>query len=405
VTAPSAASPAGRRDARAEARAQFMVVVAWLVYILVAMACLWWLLSDLREFVGLRAFAYGVLFAAAPTPVLLAAFYLLDRRRPEPVQLMVVALIWGSCIATLIALRVNEYAVVRVSGNQDLRGAIFVAPWVEEAAKGLVVFGVVWWQRHRIVTPLGAAVYGGIAGVGFAVTENVVYYSAAFQATVTAHGGNRGLALDAVKDLFWWRGVAAPFVHPVFTLVTGLGVGLALRQRHVGARILAPVAGYLGAVLLHTGYNTLASYATDRALAAVYVGILLPLLLAAVVALLLVRRQERRVVAARLDDYVATGWLRPWQSDAIATARGRREVMRRAGRYGPYARGDARAWLASGIDLGSVRDRIVRGVATDDDLRAERTLLDVVRGVLPVHRSDEFSITQSADAATHSAPM
>jgi protease PrsW len=404
VTAPSVATPTTPGERRAEAREQFVVIGAWIVYILVAMACVWVLLTDLRSAVGFQAFAYGVLFAALPAPVLVAALSLVDRRRPEPLQLIVAVLIWGSCIATLIALKLNEFAVAHISAdvNRDLRGGIFVAPWIEEAAKAAIVFAVAWWQRWRLVTPLGAAIYGAIAGVGFAFTENIVYYSGVFQQTVTQEN-DRGLALDAVRDLFWWRGVAAPFVHPVFTLVTGLGIGLALRQRNVGARILAPVAGYLGAVLLHTGYNTLAAYAANRQLSAVYVGILLPLLLAAVVMLVLIRRHDRRVIAARLDDYVATGWLRPWQADAISATRGRRQVLRNARRQGPYARVQARAWLESGVDLGAVRDRIVRGVATDHDLRAERALLDIVRGVLPEHHPPPDSITQSADVVTHPA--
>jgi RsiW-degrading membrane proteinase PrsW (M82 family) len=401
VTAPSVGTRTGPDDRRAHARAQTLAIAAWIAYILLAMACIWVLLAELRNVVSVRAFASGVLFAALPAPVLVVALTVFDRRRPPPLQQTAAALVWGSCIATLIALKVNEHAVGHIDSdlNQGLRGAIFVAPWVEEAAKALVVFGIAWWQRRRLVTPLGAAVYGAIAGVGFAFTENVVYYSGVFQSTVTANG-DRGLALDAVRDLFWWRGVAAPFVHPVFTLVTGLGIGLALRQRHVGARILAPVAGYLGAVLLHTGYNTLAAYATDRQLSAIYVGILLPLLLGAIVALVLVRRHDRRVIAARLDDYVATGWLRPWQADAIATASGRREVLRRARPYGLPGRRLARAWLASGIELGAVRDRVVRGVASDGDLRAERALLDVVRGVLPQHRDPQSVLTQSADVVT-----
>jgi protease PrsW len=406
VTAPPVATPTGLGNRAAEARAQFVVIVAWIVYILVAMACVWVLLNELRAAVGFRAFAYGVFFAALPVPVLVAALALVDRRRPPPTQLVVVALVWGSCVATLIALKANEFAVAHINQdlNQNLRGAVFVAPWVEEAAKASIVFGIAWWQRHRLITPLRAGVYGAIAGVGFAFTENVVYYSGVFQATVRAQG-DRDLALDAVRDLFWWRGVAAPFVHPVFTLATGLGIGLALRQRSVGARILAPVAGYLGAVVLHTGYNTLAAYATDRQLSAVYVGILLPLLFAAVVALMLVRRHDRRVIAARLDDYVVTGWLRPWQADAIATGRGRRDVLRSAGRYGPRARHHARAWLSTGLELGAVRDRIVCGVASDADLRAERALLDVVRGVLPEHRTALAApITQSAEVATHRSP-
>jgi RsiW-degrading membrane proteinase PrsW (M82 family) len=390
-------------DVRAEARAQFMMIVVWLTYLVGALICLGFLLADLKDYVDFRAFTYGVLFAALPTPVMLAAFYLVDRRRPEPLHLMAVAVVWGVCIATLIALRVNEFAGDRIAEvpGQNARGAIFVAPWVEEAAKAMIVFGIVWWERRRLITPVGAAIYGGLVGVGFAFTENVVYYSAVFQNTV-AQQGDSGVALDAVRDLFWWRGVAAPFVHPVFTIATGLGIGLALRQRHVGARILAPVAGYLGAVLLHTGYNTLASYATDRALAAIYVGILLPLLLAAVVGLLLVRRHDRRVIAARLNDYVATGWLRPWQADALTTSHGRRAALRYAAQHGRTAKRDTRAWLACGADLGALRDRIVRGVATDDDLRRETELLDVVRGVLPEHRAAPESITESAEAATQS---
>jgi protease PrsW len=393
-------------DVRAEARAQFMMIVVWLTYLVGALICLGFLLADLKDYVDFRAFLYGVLFAALPTPVMLAAFYLIDRRRPEPLHLMTVAVVWGVCIATLIALRVNEFAGARITEglSHNARGAIFVAPWVEEAAKAMIVFGIVWWERRRLITPLGAAGYGGLVGVGFAFTENVVYYSGVFQNAI-AQRGDSGVAFDAVRDLFWWRGVAAPFVHPVFTIATGLGIGFALRQRHVGARIFAPVAGYLGAVLLHTGYNTLASYATDRALAAIYVGILLPLLLAAVVGLLLVRRHDRRIVAARLNDYVATGWLRPWQADALTTGRGRRAALRYASGHGRTARRDTRAWLTCGIDLGALRDRIVRGVATDDDLRRETELLDVVRGVLPEHRATPESITESAEAATHPARM
>src|SRR5690348_18036654 len=43
-------------------------------------------------------------------------------------------------------------------------------------------------------------------------------------------------------------------------------------------------------------------------------------------------------------------WLRPWQADSIVSRRGRRDVVRRAGQYGPHARQHARAWLASGIE-------------------------------------------------------
>jgi RsiW-degrading membrane proteinase PrsW (M82 family) len=380
-------------------------LAVWTAFIGVALDCLWLVMSALHDVVGLRAFGYGVAFAAIPAPFLIAGFMLFERRRPEPLQLMIVAIIWGVCIASWIALKGNSFVLDRLEPTEKvgIRGAVFVAPWVEEAAKALLVFGIVWWRRRRIVSPVGAAIYGALVGVGFAFTENVVYYSGVFQSTIAAHG-DEGLALDAVQRLFWWRGVAAPFVHPVFTLTTGLAVGLAMRQRHLGARLLMPVAGYLGAVLLHTGYNALASFATERALAALYVGILVPLLLAALAALLFIRRHERRVIAARIDDYVSAGWLRPWQSEAVGTRVGRRRVLQGAARHGPFAKHQARAWLAAGAELGAVRDRVIRGLASDADLRAERRLLDAVRGVTVEHRAAAVrEPLPVADAAAGSA--
>jgi hypothetical protein len=56
------------------------------------------------------------------------------------------------------------------------------------------------------------------------------------------------------------------------------------------------------------------------------------------------------------------------------------------------------------VELGAVRDRIVRGMATDADLLAESALLDVVRGVLPEHRASagvDQPTTESAEVATH----
>jgi RsiW-degrading membrane proteinase PrsW (M82 family) len=307
-------------------------------------------------------------------------FYFLDRARPEPTQLMAVVLIWGICIATYLSLRINGWLGGLLGSGEGaaIRNAVFVAPWVEETAKGLVIFVVVWWQRHRLMSSVGGVVYGGLVGVGFAFTENVVYYSAVFQQAL-ASGRDRSLALDAVQDLFWWRGVAAPFVHPMFTLVTGLGIGFAVRQRNTGVRVLAPVAGFLGAVVLHMGYNTLASYSNQRGLTAAYIGILLPLLLAVGLAVLLVRRHERRVIGARLDDYVALGLLDRVQVDAISTSPGRRVALARAKLDGEQARRRTRQLQRRGLELGALRDRIVRGVADDGERTREAHVLAELR--------------------------
>jgi RsiW-degrading membrane proteinase PrsW (M82 family) len=382
-----------------------LVIVAWAIFGAVALLCLGLLLSELNEVVGPRAFIFGVIFAMAPAPFLVALFYLLDRVRPEPTQLMAVALIWGMCIATYLALRVNGWFghLLGPDDGTPVRNAVFVAPWVEETAKGLVIFVIVWWQRHRLMSTIGGVVYGGLVGVGFAFTENIVYYSAVFQQAL-ASSRDRSFALDAVQDLFWWRGVAAPFVHPMFTVLTGLGIGFAVRQRNTGVRVLAPVAGFLAAVLLHMSYNTLASYANHRGLTAAYLGILLPLLLVVALVVLRVRRHERRVIAARLDDYVTMGLLGRTQVDSISTREGRRAAVGSAKYYGQQACQESRDLQRDGLELGALRDRIVRGLADQSEQKREAELLTRLRAagrsIPPASPPGPFA-TETASFGSH----
>ncbi len=338
--------------------------------------------GDLNEVIGRSAFTYGALFAFIPVIPLVAIFLWLDRLRPEPTGLIVVALLWGALIATYAALRLNGWLAGEV-GDQyggSPRSAVFVAPWVEETAKSAVIFAIVWWRRHDFNSVTAGVIVGGLSGIGFAFTENIVYYGQVFQQTLTFRGEN-AVALDAVRELFWWRGVAAPFVHPMFTMVTGLGIGIAVRHRHIGVRILAPAAAFCAAVLLHMGYNTAASFAVNGALTPVYVGILLPTLLAIAVVVGLVRRHERLVIAARLLDYTAFGWIKADQIPYIVTWRGRRQSRRYARGFGRAERDRVRAFQRAGVDLGVLRDRLVRGVAGEAELPREQNLLAAMRAL------------------------
>lgn len=373
TTALSTAPPARARRSRVA-----IVVVVALVTVAVLFG--WAIYLDLNGLVGRTALIYALLFAFVPVVPLAAAFLWLDRLRPEPTRLLVIALLWGALVATYTALEINGW-LARDVGDQysaSARSAVFIAPWVEETAKGTIVFALVWWRRHDFNSVLAGAVYGGLTGIGFAFTENIVYYGQLFQ-RVKDYQGNQHIALQAVEHLFLWRGVAAPFVHPMFTMMTGIGVGLAVRHRHVGVRIVAPVAGFCAAVLLHMGYNAAASFAPGRTLTAVYVAILVPALLTLVAMLLLVRRYEYRVMRARLHDYSVFGWLQADQVAMIASVKGRREARRHASLLGGGQREILRQFQQTGVDLAVLRDRLVRGVVGPAELPREQQLIDRLR--------------------------
>lgn len=366
-------APRGRR---------WLVAAVAVVVLVISLVCAWALYHELHPVIGRRAFAWGLLFAFVPVVPLAALFVWLDRLRPEPPWLLIVTFLFGALAATFISLQLNGWlaGLIGDRSGPSPRSAVFVAPWVEEAAKATIIFAIVLWRRHDFNAVVAGVVYGGLAGIGFAFTENIVYYGQIFQQAITS-GESSATALDGVQNLFLFRGLAAPFVHPMFTLVTGVGIGLAVRHRHLGVRIVAPVAGYCGAVVLHMGYNTIASFATSDSLKAVYFAILLPTLVPLVTIVIVVRRHERRVIAARLHDYTVFGWLKAAHVPFIVSGRDRRRARRYARRFGKAESQRLRAFQRAGLDLGVLRDRLVRGVAGPAELPRERELISVMRSL------------------------
>ena len=64
---------------------------------------------------------------------------------------------------------------------------------------------------------------------GFAFTENIVYYARAI--VYASQNIGDGDADAAVNQLVQLRGFWTSFGHPLFTIMTGLGVAIALRTR------------------------------------------------------------------------------------------------------------------------------------------------------------------------------
>lgn len=205
------------------------------------------------------------LLVVAPT----VFFYFLvirgsDRYEPEPFWLLSVAFFWGAVVATLTSLVFNEIGggVLRASlgagqaALADAETASFIAPLVEESSKGFGLF-VLWaisalWVRE-IDGPLDGAIYGGVIGLGFTMTEDVLYISSA----AAQHGG------EAFFQVYILRTVMAGLSHASFTAMTGLGIGIAAESTSGFTRVLAPIGGWCAAVGLHFVHNYLVTFLYD----------------------------------------------------------------------------------------------------------------------------------------------
>jgi RsiW-degrading membrane proteinase PrsW (M82 family) len=256
--------------------------------------------DPLREF---QAMGIGAACALPPLVVYLWIPRIIDRFDPEPWWALGLVLAWGAVAACGVAATVNtlvESAASAVGGKDfaQVVGACFSAPVVEEGLKGLAVFGVFYFLRREFDGVVDGVIYATFAALGFAATENIIYYSNA----VKTDGGASALA-----STFFIRGVLAPWGHPLYTSMTGIGFGVARETSRAWLKWAAPLAGYAGAMLLHCVWNTAST------LSGFVFVLMLPLWLIFVCGFLgilvwLVVRKGR-IIRAHLRDEVILGYL------------------------------------------------------------------------------------------------
>src|SRR5215212_8619489 len=109
--------------------------------------------------------------ALIPVLVLLAAYIWLDAFKLMSLGEVVLLLFLGGLAAILVypvSGRVLDALPIGFSTYSR-----FVAPWIEEAVKGVIVIGLFWF--NRIGYKLDAVISGFAIGAGFSVVENIIY--------------------------------------------------------------------------------------------------------------------------------------------------------------------------------------------------------------------------------------
>jgi RsiW-degrading membrane proteinase PrsW (M82 family) len=367
------ASYAGELPARGRLLRGLLVALLAIVMAAAALTIFGAITSD----TGTTGFLIGITLAALPLPVVIGAFRWLDRYEPEPVGLLVFAFAWGASVAALVAAVLNTASVALIAGpNQPsdgvLRTAIYVAPWVEEAAKGGAVLMVVLFRRREFDGIVDGIVIAGLSGVGFAFTENIFYFGRAFITGADELGTSGGL--HAVGITFILRGVLAPFAHPLFTIATGVGFGVAARSRSIGVKVFLPLTGYFVAVLMHSMWNASATHGVQGFLLG-YLLVGVPVFCLAAALAVWSRKREGRLIAEHLPVYVTQGWLEPAEATMLASLPQRRAALEWASSAGPEGAHAMTAFQQAATELAFLRDRATHRTAGSDYAVRERRLL------------------------------
>jgi RsiW-degrading membrane proteinase PrsW (M82 family) len=234
--------------------------------------------------------------------ILQAVIYLLfmraiDLYEREPLRYVIPVFLWGFAVATTVSLVFNTLFRLTLSSVTSVKTASFFtavveAPVVEECSKGLallLIFFIAYLVRRRsglmeFAGVMDGIVYGSAVGFGFAIAEDLLY------------------GLQYGPETFLVRRIFGGFAHASFTSLTGIGLGLVPWVQSRVLKVVLPVLGLMGAILLHATFNF-----TATVFGPVGYLVLFCVILVYIIVIFVWLYIERRAIREELKDEVSTG--------------------------------------------------------------------------------------------------
>src|SRR5437016_6272747 len=310
----------------------------------------------------------GLICATLPVPIYVMLLLWIDRYEAEPLWMLATAFFWGALVAVLVAFIFNTslsiIAAVATHNAQvgEAFGAVISAPIVEESSKALILLILFFWKKDEFDGIIDGIVYAGMVGLGFAMTENILYYGRAVQ------GGLGSLTL-----IFILRGMAAPFSHPLFTSMTGIGLGWSRQSDNGFVKVTMPVAGFMLAILMHATWNGSATYGRGVGFFVAYFMIMGPAFVITLMVIFFSLRREGRIVRQFLYPDYRSGVFDSQEYEKLCSIRGRMGMSWNALTTHGFSTWRARMrcnQIAS--ELAFHRSRVARGFAKNPQQAQER---------------------------------
>jgi RsiW-degrading membrane proteinase PrsW (M82 family) len=317
---------------------------------------------------GPVALMLGFITATIPVPIYIVLVLWIDRYEAEPLWMLATAFFWGALIATFFAFLLNTTsqgivgAIANASAGEAF-AAVISAPIVEETGKAIIVFIFFFWKSDEFDGVVDGIVYASMSALGFAMTENILYYGKA-----AAEGGGNALTLTLII-----RGFFAPFSHPLFTSLTGIGLGLARQSNNLAVKLLTPIVGLLMAIFMHSIWNGSAVFGGGVVFVLTYIVVMVPAFLIILVVIGIALRREGQVVRQFLVIDLERGFLTQEEYKQLGSI-----VGRMGSSFNAFSHSGVKGWRARrrfnqlASELAFHRSRVSRGACSPtQDVQAQ----------------------------------
>lgn len=344
-----------------------VAIVATSLFALVALA--------VTAAAGVAPAGVGLTLALLPIPLLMAGVVYIDRLEPEPPGRLAFVFGCGVVAAALLGL-ISSAAGTDLLTTPALRSGGFAAApagttigaaVVEETLKGAILVGLLLARREEIDGAHDGVVYASMVGLGFALIDNIYYY------TQASHYG-----YGEVAGTFVLRGALAPLCQSLFT--AAIGVAVAVVANSSGRRGIWLIGGgWALAVAMHGLWDaSLTAGPGSIALGYLVVFCLLLVLFGAVV---VDRRRIVALIVRYLPEYESADVVTADDVAMLSSLPDRRQARQWARLHGGIAgMREMSEFQLAATELGLVHRRAERGLIGPEAFAQRRDgLLDGMR--------------------------
>jgi RsiW-degrading membrane proteinase PrsW (M82 family) len=202
-----------------------------------------------------------VVLSLVPAALLALYVYVTDVTTREPASLVAATFVLAILFAGFAAIVNSVFGFLQVLGLLGFVLFYYLVVGPGEEAVKLLAVRLYAYRDERFDSVIDGAVYGAIAGLGFATIENVIYITQNIETPAMLLAQSAGgfaeqflETVDAGGQITAVRGLAGPG-HVIYSSFAGYYLGLAKFNRRNAGPIIAK--GLLIAAFIHATYNTL----------------------------------------------------------------------------------------------------------------------------------------------------
>ncbi|QLD89925.1 PrsW family intramembrane metalloprotease [Natronomonas salina] len=202
-----------------------------------------------------------IVLSIVPAGLLALYIYRSDITTKEPPQLLAATFLLAILFAGFAAVVNSIFGFLQALGLVGIVLYYYLVVGPGEEAVKLLAVRLYAYRDGRFDSVIDGAVYGAVAGLGFATIENVLYITQGLQtpssllaASAASYAAQFSETVEAGGQLAAVRGLAGPG-HVIYSAFAGYYLGLAKFNRENAGPIVAK--GLLIAAFIHATYNTL----------------------------------------------------------------------------------------------------------------------------------------------------